>query len=396
MSNAAFRPFTDLRIDDVLDERVKAIAVAVAAVPAADLCNRSEDELAHELTKRLVLTVPAIDFDAKRLEKTIVEVPAERFPIGHGAVASKVHAKAACLVHLPYVGDPIFLRCYDYTKHLTGHHQFSLEGSTLTFEIFDFELTRELIEAECAIQLRFLSVYLGFVASAVHAYNEAVPRRVREAIAKRKRQLVANAEHVGVAHDTPPRTRRRIEVTMTPGAAGGLSDPTLDPKPYGEVLHALASKARALHRTRKANAMLGEEDVRDHLLEELALAFEDSSATGETFAKSGKTDIVVRHEGHDLFVAECRFWNDEAAYLDALTELLGRCTTRECKMALLLFVRGLDFTATEATIRAAAPSHPSFVREDVPYISGVVRYTFEVRGSSKHAKVAVLLFHLPM
>jgi hypothetical protein len=31
-------------------------------------------------------------------------------------------------------------------------------------------------------------------------------------------------------------------------------------------------------------------------------------ATGETFNHVGKTDILIRHENKNVFVAECKFW----------------------------------------------------------------------------------------
>ena len=53
---------------------------------------------------------------------------------------------------------------------------------------------------------------------------------------------------------------------------------------------------------------MGEEDLRYHFLVQLNGAFK-GQATGETFNFQGKTDILIRVDGRNVFIAECKFWD---------------------------------------------------------------------------------------
>jgi hypothetical protein len=48
------------------------------------------------------------------------------------------------------------------------------------------------------------------------------------------------------------------------------------------------------------------------------------AATGETFNHTGKTDILIRHENKNIFVAECKFWGGYEELIATTTQLLGR------------------------------------------------------------------------
>jgi hypothetical protein len=66
----------------------------------------------------------------------------------------------------------------------------------------------------------------------------------------------------------------------------------------------------------------GEEELRDHILLLLEPNFE-GSATGETFNKSGKTDILLRYDGKNVFIGECKFWKGVRLFLILLTNYLA-------------------------------------------------------------------------
>jgi len=83
-----------------------------------------------------------------------------------------------------------------------------------------------------------------------------------------------------------------------------------------------------------------EEALRDFLIMVLFPHFQ--SVTGETFNKSGKTDILIRHEGHIVFVAECKFWSGIKELHKAIDQLLKYLTWRDSKTALICFVENKE------------------------------------------------------
>lgn len=101
-----------------------------------------------------------------------------------------------------------------------------------------------------------------------------------------------------------------------------------------------------------------EESLRDQLL--LVLASHYENTTGETFNKQGKTDILVRHEGSNAFVAECKFWTGQKGYFEAIAQLLSCLTWRDSKTALLLFVKNKQLDPVLAIVTEKTKEHPHF------------------------------------
>src|ERR1700726_1786397 len=110
------------------------------------------------------------------------------------------------------------------------------------------------------------------------------------------------------------------------------------------------------------NAAAPVEDLRFHFLVPLN-GTSYGQATGETFNFQGKTDILIRVDGKNIFIAECEFWKGEKGFLETVDQLLSYLSWRDTKAALLIFNRNADFTAALAKIAESAPSHPNFKRD---------------------------------
>lgn len=65
---------------------------------------------------------------------------------------------------------------------------------------------------------------------------------------------------------------------------------------------------------------LQEEDIRNHFLVQLNGQYE-GQATGETFNASGKTDILIRADGKNIFIAECKFGDGLKSFTRAIEQL---------------------------------------------------------------------------
>lgn len=126
---------------------------------------------------------------------------------------------------------------------------------------------------------------------------------------------------------------------------------------YEEIIGITHSLGSAFERHPATYHHIDEESLRDHFLLHLEPRFSlVCSATGETFNKEGKTDILVRFHGVTVFVAECKWWAGQKKYLDALTQLLEYVTWRDSKTAILLFVRNQAIAPVLKAIAAGDPS----------------------------------------
>ena len=141
-----------------------------------------------------------------------------------------------------------------------------------------------------------------------------------------------------------------------------------------------------------------EEDLRDQFLLFLETRYAATTGTGETFNKTGKTDILLKFEdGTNLFVAECKWWKREAEFHAAIKQLFDRYLTwRDSKAALLVFVRNKDFTAVVQKVRAEAEKSPYFIRHANDRGETSLAFDFHFPDDEKRVvRFAVLLFAFP-
>ena len=122
----------------------------------------------------------------------------------------------------------------------------------------------------------------------------------------------------------------------------------------------------------------------------------EGQATGETFNFEGKTDILLRVEGKNIFIAECKFWDGPASLSDALNQLLGYATWRDTKVALLLFNRDRSLSTVLAGIPEAVHGHPNFKRPQAYQSETGFRFIFGQRDDlNRELVLTVLVFEVP-
>jgi hypothetical protein len=151
-----------------------------------------------------------------------------------------------------------------------------------------------------------------------------------------------------------------------------------------------------MERNPRTFARLEEEEIRDHILLVLNGHYE-GKATAETFNANGKTDILIRHEGKNAFIAECKFWDGPKDLIKALDQLLSYTSWRDTKTALVIFNRGRGHTAVLQKIADTVPTHPCFKRDRGKKGETRFRYLFhQVGDPDRDVIVSVLAFDVPV
>ena len=172
-------------------------------------------------------------------------------------------------------------------------------------------------------------------------------------------------------------------------------EPALDQVIYDEVVQTIFDTGRVFERLPSTYAGKDEETLRDHLILNLEPRFQIST-TGETFNKSGKTDILMRYEGKNVFVAECKFWRGQKQHHEAVDQLLSYLTWRDSKTAIVYFIQTKEIAAPLKAIEELTPSHPCFVATKGKREESWFRYEFHLPGDeSRPVHVSILCSHLP-
>lgn len=306
---------------------------------------------------------------------------------------------------VPFTGDPMLLHLTPptYSAHLP---QATLAGTELivTVSTTDTEPTR--VKDEFELQLQELQQWIDWSGVSVERSNRSIEMNAREAIAARRgRLLAARKMSEGLGYPLRPRTGAALAVTppiirrkvLPPRASSApfAPEPVLDAEIYEHILAVLQNTALVMERNPTTFRTLDEEGIRQHFLVQLNGHYE-GEAMAEAFNGDGKTDILIRSGGRNVFIAECKVWKGPAGFKAAIDQLLGYATWRDAKLALLLFNRLTNFATVLQKVPELLKGHPSFKRL-VP-VSGETRARAVLRHPSdagRELTLSVLAFEVP-
>lgn len=175
------------------------------------------------------------------------------------------------------------------------------------------------------------------------------------------------------------------------------SEPMMSTEMYNDVLKVIYDSGKNMEKKPALYIGKDEEGLRDQFLFVLETRYEGTTATGETFNRSGKTDIILKYakDASNLFVAECKFWHGASEFLAAISQLFDRYLTwRDSKAALLMFVKNKDFSNVLATIRKEVKGHSLFIKESGSRGDTSFSFIFCLpQDKDKHVHFEIMAFH---
>ena len=194
-----------------------------------------------------------------------------------------------------------------------------------------------------------------------------------------------------------PEVKRKIAPVTRPASvtAAFKPEPALDEAEYQHILSVMDSMTKVMERSPHSFANMGEENIRQHFLVQLNGHYE-GQATGETFNFEGKTDILIRSNDKNIFIAECKFWTGEKGFNETVDQLLGYLSWRDTKTAVVMFSRNKDTTAVIETIKTAVTAHAHYKRG--PKVEGLTRLRYTMGHPSDHNRemeMTVLVYDIP-
>lgn len=254
-----------------------------------------------------------------------------------------------------------------------------------------------------------LKQYLEWVTNQAEQFNQELSSKIRTRIEVRKEKLLNDQDLVsslgfklrkrdGVPTTyTTPSVKRKIR-PQPPRASSEpyKPEPTLEMKEYEHILSVITNMVMVMERSPSAFQDMNEEDLRTHFLVQLNGHYE-GQATGETFNYEGKTDILIRNEGKNIFIAECKFWKGPKALLGTIDQILGYTSWRDTKIALLVFNRTRNFSAVLEKIPGVIKNHPNYKRELTYKTETGSRYVMHHKDNKNREIILTLLaFEVPV
>lgn len=97
-------------------------------------------------------------------------------------------------------------------------------------------------------------------------------------------------------------------------------EPVLDDRVFEHILGVIRRQGQQMEQSPGTYAGMGDEDRRHTLVATLNTHYA-GRAHAEAFNNQGKTDVLIRHEGRDRFICECKFWSGIEGFRDTIDQL---------------------------------------------------------------------------
>ena len=407
--NNEFVAFSELDGFGVIENRKSQAAQAIKSQADDYILNVNKVEYIEHLISEY--SIQPLEIHSDQLSVSVEErmIPAEWHPSSFWVDSGKSYPKDVYTFHLPFTGDAQLLKVRASTFSMSSP-RIMVAGQEIRFEIINFNQEADAIKREADHIVSQLSSQNQYLTNDLTKFNGSLEAQLSQVFDARKAQLLKKHDVISAlgipvrkAVGTPSTfsvpAKRTPVIPSKPKprvtAKGYKPEPTLDDAIYRQILKIIHDVGKQFERLPSTYAGKDEEHLRDHMLLILEPNFE-GSATGETFNKNGKTDILLRYENSNVFVAELKFWHGKKAYLETITQLLCYLTWRDSKAAVVMFVPNKEFSTVLETIQEATAEHPNhlgFVKE---VDEGWYQFRFHINDDpNREVHVAVQAFHLP-
>jgi hypothetical protein len=401
--------FNKFRWFDIEEDRRARLSAEIGVVEANRLLNTSVDDLCEYYFKKYEIKVPQLHNDqitADQREKSIDVRDDWRRDIRNRGQPFHVPGTEIEIV-IPFSGDADVFHIQP-TTYTSAPPIAQLNGNTLVWKKQGTDLNAEQVREEFDRLISEIKRYLGWLGSDASGFNRQIKDFARAKIEDRRQKLLRNQNLVAglgfplkarpdaVRTYTAPEVRRRIEPVMPKASnAPYKPEPVLSDEDYEFILKTIENMTLVMERSPSAFNAIDEESLRSHFLVQLNGRFE-GQATGETFNYQGKTDILIRVSGKNIFIAECKYWGGKKKLLETISQLLGYANWRDTKTAVIVFNRNKDFSNVVSTMAETVKEHPNFKKVIRQRSETSFQYTFAHKDDpNREMFLTVMAFDVP-
>ena len=407
---STFKIFGEKELRKYLSSRLSSLESEVKKEPEDKLLNVGGRKYVNYLYRKYKIENIDLHFGDTYATSREEKIPAEKFPKGSFFVErGKKYDKNVIEFNIPFSGNKELLKCTPSSRMLWTI-EVKVEDGCVCFDIIDFHEDADKINRRYDDNKSSIEKQLSNVRGEVKSFNNSLNDKARKVFEERKENLLDKNDllsnldvPVKKSGDVPdtfsvpsPDRKKRIQVEKPEVREEEFQpEPTLDTETFNQILEVIDDVGVQFERSPTTYRDKNEEDLRDHLLLFLEPNFE-GSATGETFNRAGKTDILLRHEGENIFIAECKFWKGAKKFREAISQLLGYLTWRDSKSSLVLFIQNKGFSSVLEQIPDAAAEHSNFVEYDGQKNKNRFDCIFHIDGDpNREVRTAIMLYHIP-
>ena len=239
------------------------------------------------------------------------------------------------------------------TSNFAKPHEDVCGSFTLDFEYTNDELRGKGDTMLEYVQNKFENEFRGYktmidnVNSGIKSYNDGLSETAMQLLVERKKKAdsfsairTALQIPLTVSENAPnikpiPLKRVMRHPATRPAIKSAKPEPYICDSDYTNINRIIFMCGTSMEKTARTYYANNEEELRDHLLATLNTHYE--AATGETFRKLGKTDILIEFENKAAFVGECKIWHGKKLFQNAVQQTFNYSTWRDSKVSVIIF-----------------------------------------------------------
>lgn len=405
------RLYAEYPSDSLFNSQRKSIEAHIENESEDYILNVGETQYADFLISEYILDFPIIEKENAYVDSYDTEIQGSQFPAYFSIYdKNKYYKKDVIVYYIPFTGNINLLKFQPSAYNTAIGYELRTENQNIKIEIINFNNDTEEIKNIYNKTIRRIFACYENLKSEVEDFNSNLESFIKSTLNNRKQKILTKKDFIsslGVPikekTETPktfsvpkPNLREKISVKPKVLKKGYSPEPTMDNDSYQKILKLVNDIGKNFERLPSLYADKKEEDLRDHILMTLDPNFEYGSASGETFNKSGKTDIQLRYDSSVVFISECKFWAGEKKFLDTIDQLLGYLTWRDSKTSIVLFVRTKEIVPIIEKVNSSLKQHSNFIREleksDENWFNSIFSLPVD---TNKEIRLALQLFHLP-
>jgi len=394
--------FSNQKLSDHFEDINMAIANEINNLSENQILSLPEDEIISHVVSRYEIMPLEIYQDSMTAEQEDTRIQYKN--------GSRYYDGINFRTQLPFNGDSClwYMRPSSFTLTFPeGSVQTNKAGvQVLTFDLVVAldqppETHNKLIER----QIESIKSFIERQKKDIEKFNKTIESTAKTAINIRKKKLEKKSNIIKAfniplikspnAPDMSLITIKRKLIKPLPLIPNKPTEYAVADEDYEHILSVIRHVGATFETTRKTYAKHDEEELRDIILAHLNGHYQ-GDATGETFRGSGKTDIKIEFENRAAFVGECKVWRGEKEIIEAIDQLMGYLTWRDCKTAIVIFNKNVaGFTEIQNKITGIFKGHSNYERTLNSKQAGEWRFVYRSKEDvERKVIIHVFMFNL--
>lgn len=406
MYNSAIRAFSEVDSYNAVEQWKEKIKKKIESEPKEYILGVDENEYMNFLIEDFKVVPLTVYEESEHIEQpSVVKEKKTAFPREYMYEVDAYHFTVKYI----FSGSAVLFKIRPSSYTLTTYEiNVNEHNNTVSFSFKLIEKSPEKFKSEKSDIFRSAFTNIKNINMFANEWNSSVERIVKDEFKRVKEKFLKEndffaAINISTNKDTESifsvPTIRKIAIPQpkVDKHKEFASIPSMSKTMYSEILKVVYDAGKSMEKKPSLYINKDEEGLRDQFLFILETRYEAITATGETFNKRGKTDIILKYapDNSNLFVAECKFWKGPSEFHLAINQLFDRYLTwRDSKVALIFFVQNSDFTKVIDTVMKETTNHKYFKESKNKNGESSFSYLFSLpNDAEKVVYLEIILFH---